>query len=54
MEASVRIAADILIAAIGATENRITSLDANQAKELAEALKIIHQAVEECRNPTKK
>jgi hypothetical protein len=54
MESSTRIAADILIAAVAATQNRITTLDEKQAKELAEAFKIIHKAVEEARDPTRK
>jgi hypothetical protein len=54
MDSSIRIAADILIAAVAATENRITAIDEKQAKELAEAYKIIHKAVEQCRDPSKK
>ena len=54
MESSARIAADILIAALAATQNRIVSLDAKQASEIAEALKIIHKAVDSCRNSPQK
>ena len=38
MDSSIRVAADILIAAVAATENRITAIDEKQAKELAKAL----------------
>ena len=54
MESSIRVAADILIAAVASMENRITVIDEKQAKQLAEAYKIIHAAVEECRDPSKK
>lgn len=54
MESSIRVAADILIAAIAATENRITAIDDKQAEALAAAYRIIHKAVEECRDPSRK
>lgn len=54
MDSSIRIAADILIATIAATENRIAAIDEKQAAALAAAYKIIHAAVEECRDPSRK
>lgn len=54
MDSSLRVAADILIAAIAATENRITAIDEKQAEALATAYRVIYMVVEECRDPSKK
>ena len=38
MDSSIRVAADILIAAVAATKDRIITIDEKQAKALAECL----------------
>ena len=54
MNSPARIAADILIATLTATQDRIMNVDAKQASEIAEAFKIIHEAVDACMNPPQK